>query len=327
MTHKRLFTLLFLFLLAALLFGCQRQGAAQKQERTPWYCNRLSADTPPFSLPDGAQERRDGEYGGISRAAYDAFVSNLKTDGFSYAKQKYSAFLFRDDCMAFLRYSEAGDALSLSWYQKSPFAPENGISSEEAAALLTRNGGDSLSKIALHPIDVTPEGFYERTGGQMFAVPYYSYDSFRAGGIDDLMFEDNEWYGCTVYYVNGDTVLQTTMQRVAVCDLDGDGSEEVLLLSYGPTRGVCTFDVMVVTKNGMFDTIFNTEHGTVRFSAQDGRIVVTRTDNDSTDHVYDIALEEQHGETIVMLYAQGEPLTVWGAPNTRNHTILPEAAE
>ena len=318
---------LSLLLLAALLLGCQKQGAAQKQDRAPWYCNRLSADTPPFSLPDGAQETGNGEYGGVSRAAYDAFVSDLQTDGFSYAKQKYSAFSFRDDCMVFLRYSEAGETLSLLWYQRSPFAPEKGISFEEAAALLSGNGGDSLSKIALHPIDVTPEGFYERTGGQMFAVPYYSYDSFRAGGADDLMFEDNEWYSCAIYYVNGDAVLPTTMQRVAVCDLDGDGSEEVLLLSYGPTSGLFTFDLAVVSKNGIYDTIFNIEHGTLRFSAQNSRIVIVKTDNDLTDHVYDIALKERHGETVVMLYEQGEPLTIWGSPNTRNYRIRPEDAE
>ncbi len=286
-----------------------------------------SVGEPPFSFPD-ATEYLNGyyrfSYTDVPRGYYDSFLSGLNTAGFSLYSMKFSDFLFRDDCIILSKYTEEDGFFSVSWYQKSPYAPQNGISYEKAAALLMPDRENSLSKIPVHPIDITPEGFFERIGGQIFAVPYYSYDEFRNSGQESLMFEDNERYSCTVCYVNGTDSFVTSMERVAVCDIDGDGSDDVLLLSYGPTSGLYTFDVMCVTNHGVYDTVFNTDYYHLNFFDQNGKIALEGVGYDLTPHYFDILLEESGEETIVMLYENGKQLQIWGTPNRRNYTVRPE---
>ena len=277
-----------------------------------------SVGDPPFSLPDGTESLNgyyQFSYTDVPQGYYDSFLLGLKKDGFSLYSMKYNDFLFRDDCMILSKYIEEDGFFSVSWYQRSPYAPQNGITYEKAAALLMPNRENSLSKISVHPIDITPEGFFERTGGQMFAVPYYSYDDFRNSGQESLMFEDNEWYSCTVCYVNGTSSFLTSMERVAICDIDGDGSDDVLLLSYGPTSGLFTFDVMCVTSHGVYDTIFNTDFYDLSFFDQNGKIVIEGIGYDLIPHYFDVLLEESDRETIVMLYENGKRLQIWGNPN------------
>ena len=290
------------------------------------YCNQFdSMGEPPFSLPEGSPDIDQGygyhySYNNITVADCDSFVSNLENSGFGLVTMKYSRFLFRDDCMIFMNYSEDKELLTLSWYSRSQYANDDG----EGSSLSWYDGKNSLSKIKIHPINVTPKGFYDLTGGQMFAIPYYSYDSFKASGQDSLMFEDNEWYYCSVCFVKGDTVLNTSMESIAVCDVDGDQLNDVLLLSFGPTSGLFTFNVTVLTKNGIYDTIFNTDYYNLGFANKGENIVVEGVGYDLKQHFFDIVLEKDGDETIVMLYDAGESLRIWGIPNTRNFTVLLE---
>ena len=291
-----------------------------------WFCNRFtSAGNPPFSLPEATVFQNgyyEYSYTGVSYEYYESFLSRLKADGFSFVSMKYDDFLFRDDCMVFLRFREDDDFFSISWYQKSPWAPANGLSNEEASSVLMPDANSSLSRIPIHPIDITPEGFYERTSGQVYAVPYYSYDSFHRAGQDGLMFEDNEWYSCSVRCVIGDQSYATSMESIAVYDVDQDGSDEVLLLSFGPTSGLFTFNVMCVTSQGVYDTIFCTEYYRLAFASLNGKLVIEGVGYDSIHHYFDIRLEESEGKRVVTLYDGDELLTLWGIPNTRNFTDL-----
>ena len=342
---KRLIVLFLMFITVFVVFilsSCQKTKTDKEDEtafvrphiQAPtvfqngelWYYNQFdSMGEPPFSLPEGSPDIDQGysyyySYNHFSKAEYNRFVSNLEKSGFELVTMKYSRFLFRDDCMIFMNYSKDKELLTLSWYSKSQYAKDDG----EVSSLPWYDGKDSLSKIKIHPINVTPEGFYELTGGQMFAIPIYSYDSYKASGQESLMFEDNEWYNCSVCFVKGDTILNTSMESVAVCDVDGDQMNDVLLLSFGPTSGLFTFDVTVVTKDGIYDTIFNTGHGCLGFAQKDGKIVVERVGYDLKQHFFDIVLEKDGDETVVMLYDAGEPLQLWGPPNSRNFTVLPE---
>lgn len=292
-----------------------------------WFCNRFSSvGDPPFSLPEAAVFQNgyyEYSFTGVSNEFYESFLSGLMEDGFSLVAMKHKDFLFRDDCMVFLRFIEDDGFFSVSWYQKSPYAPENGLSDEEALSVLMPDANDSLSKIPIHPIDITPEGFYERTGGQVFAVPYYSYDSFRRAGQDDLMFEANERYGCSVRYVIGDQSFAASDESIAVYDVDQDGSDEVLLLSFGPTSGLFTFNVMCVTSRGVYDTIFCTEYYKLAFASVNGKLVIEGVGYDSMHHYFDICLVEENGDRFVMLqHGADELIRIWGIPNTRNYTDL-----
>ena len=286
-----------------------------------WYCNRFaSAGTPPFPLPEAAAYPGGNEYAytGVSRAYYDSFLSGLTADGFSLVRMKYSDFLFRDDCMVFSNYREDDGFFSAEWYRENPCAPKEGISYEEAASLILPDRDESLSPIPVHPVDITPDGFYDRTGGQIFAVPYYSYDSYRRSGYHDLLFEDNERYGCVVYYVNGDQFHALSMECIAVCDVDSDGSNEVLLLSHGPTSGVFTFIVTCITGQDAYNSTFCTEFYRLGFSGKDGKAVIEGVGYDSSQHFFDILLEKHNGEKIVMLYEDGKSLQVPWTPDKGN---------
>ena len=226
---------------------------------------------------------------------------------------KYSDFFLRDDCMLFVNYDEEIGRLHLSWHQKSPYAPQNGLSADEAASLLMPDREDSLSPIRLFPIDVTPKGFYERTGGQVFAYPSYSYDRFRNEDKAELMFEDNEWYAGSVAVVKGTTSYGTWMEKIGVCDLDGDGSDDLLLLWYGPTSGFFSFYVICVTGNGVYEHLFVKNYQNLRFSHQNGRIVLEGVGYDGAIHDYDIQLSEKDGVKTVKLIENGRSVKQFGS--------------
>jgi len=317
-----------LILMLFLLPACRKTGDQEKGDSTfvfpkiqapdfsqadgLWYCNRFeSTGTPPFTLPAGSPET-DTEYEysyaykQVSRADCDKFISELIDSGFEHVKMKFSSFFLRDDCMVFLKYIEEKKLLTLSWYARSPFA------GNETVPAMSADSGDSLSKIALHPIDVTPEGFYELTGGRMLAYPYYSFDSFKASGQAELLIkENNEWYSCLVWYVKGDTHLITSMESVAVCDIDGDNENDVLLLSYGPTSGIFTFSVTAVTAGGTFANIFTTVYYSMGFADKDGKLVIEAVGYDQKQHFFDIVLENSEGNTVLRLYENGEPVGTW----------------
>ena len=213
-----------------------------------WYCNQfMSVGDPPFSIPAGAQlNKREWEdiYDciNVSRADYDAVIAGLKADGYQLHQADGADCLFRDDCLIFLKYyEEEGDAgFRTFWYRGNKFAPENGISAEEAADLLMTDLVKKQS-FGFVPIDVTPDEFYERTGGQLFIMPNISrYD----------------WYECDLYYVNGGSVYCSTLESIAVYDVDDDGKDEVLYLSYGPTYGFYTVTLYCLTGQDCLNTTF-----------------------------------------------------------------------
>ncbi|MBO4477929.1 MAG: hypothetical protein J5757_06330 [Lachnospiraceae bacterium] len=234
----------------------------------PWYSDRFrSLGDPTFSMPEGANPDESAAEGtfkcsNVSKEDYDTFLLNIKADGFLWIHLNSMDFMFRDDCMIFSEYYHVGTenigTFSFYWYRESPYAPENGMSPEEAAELLMPNREKSPSESMLHPIDVTPEGFYERTGGQLFAVPE---------------FTGYTWCNSFLYYVNGSKAFNSSKERVAIADVNGDGKDEVLLLSNGPTSGVYSVLLKCITEQESFDTILVGMEYNFRYD-EDGRLCI-----------------------------------------------------
>lgn len=308
---KGLLAVLLVLLLALTACG---DASSHSQTDAFWYGNCFrSAGTPPFSLPAGGTAEDDGfySYGVLSGEAYDAVVTDLCAQGFASVKMENGCFLLRSDCMIFLNRPAETETLSLSWYATDRAAAKGGITADHAANILMPNRETSLSPIALYPIDITPDGFFARTGGQLFAVPSYSYDGFRESGYDGLIMASNERYSCMVYYVKGNLALSTDMERVATCDMDGDGREDVLLLSYGPTSGLFTFSVTIVTASGTYRTMFNISPCDLRFANREGTLVLEAVNQDTVQHTLTIALEERESGKTVTLYENGVPISTW----------------
>ncbi len=232
-----------------------------------WYCNRFRSEgEPPFAMPEGIKEA--DEYGiysirNFSEESYDSFIQSLVNDGFVCGTTKYGALLFRSDCAVFLRYYDSD--LEFYWYAESPDAPESGMTAAEAKKLIYPE--ESRSQLDIQPIDVTPEGLYQRTGWQVFACPSYSFDIYP----DALHIKENEWYDCRVFVVKGDRYYYTDYENIAVGDIDGDGDDELMLLHSGPTSGTLTYEISIVTEERADRYLFQCNYTPTSFCEKDGR--------------------------------------------------------
>ena len=267
-----------------------------------------SVGIPPCAIPVGVTKNDDGYY--ISAPLFEndylSYLTELRKNGFTCARTKTGAFLFRDDCAVFLHNSAS--AFELGFYRTGVGAPKDGVTVAEVKEKLCPK--NSLSTVAFHPIDVTPKGFYERTGGQFFAVPTYSFDGYAERGQTEMMHSEfNERYSCAVYFVRGNNVSRVGMERAAVADVDGDGEEEVFLLSSGPTSGL--FSIVLTMIDGedavgwFFD--FGIAPGTLYFTEQDGNLFIRdEAQYPETEYLYEIRLDQRDGETAVSLFLQKE---------------------
>ena len=268
--------------------------------------------TPPVLLPSKAH--RD-EYGSCvcenyKKTDYNNYLQSLKNDGFDTVETKYDdAYLSKPGCAVFLSYYEKDKELKITWYETSPYAPENGLLADEAEKLLCYE--KSLSKIKLRPIDITPKGFYELTGAQIYAVPEYSHDYYASTGQDDLIFEDNEYYSCDIKLVLNKKVYDVRYDCIAVTDIDVDGKEDICLLQYGPTSGLFTFVVDVITDGEVIGNCFCTDHYDLSFVNINNRLFIKGVTQENEYHTFKIKLEEYEGQRYLELYENGEPISTF----------------
>ena len=259
-----------------------------------------------FTLPEGESRYEYGwyYYKSFTQSRYAEYIATLKSEGFAADETYGMTFLFRDDCAALVRFYDG--ELRLCWYQSGGGTPEGGISVAEAEELLSP--GKSLSKISFHPIDVTPEGFFERTGGQLFEVPSYSFDAF-AVNRPERMFEENEFYSCDLYYVKNGSAFRASMEQIASFDLDGDGKQEVILLASGPTSGIFTFYITAVFEDRAVTDLYTTAFSALSFGESDGAPVLRGSYyGESGERLIEIKLEDVGSGQAIALYENGEPL-------------------
>ena len=279
-----------------------------------FFCNRFrSVGAAPFALPDKTPDSTfDGlyTYENFSLKEYNDYLTRLENAGFECVRLKYEAFCRKDDCLICLHYPKDGRPLELYWYARSEYAPDGGMSEHEAAVLLCPE--HSLSKVPLTPVDITPEGFFERTGGQIFAVPVYSYDIYDTYPEDkkeDLMFEDNENYTYQTVFVWDNKPYYTDYQCIASADIDNDGVEEICLLRFGGTSGVFSFVLEVVPRTGnTYSDGFTTEYYYLSFSEKDGKLVVHGETYNGDQYDFDIVTESRSGVKTVTLEHDGKEL-------------------
>ncbi len=330
--------ILSVFLIVSAVFSlscCTKKEEEQTRDLTEY--NELSYDdnvieedtllickafmcvgAPPAVLPRTAHK---GEYGSYvcenyRRTDYKRYIETLKNDGYKAVETKYDdAFFTRNDSFIFLNYYENDKKLDITWYKKSPYDPDGGISADEAEKLLCYE--KSLSKIKLHPIDITPKGFFERTGAQIFAVPEYSYDVFAGNGQDELMFEDNEYYDCNIKLVKDGSVYSVNYDCIAVTDIDVDGKEDICFLQYGPTSGLFTFVVGVISDKDVYGGFFNTEHYSLSFVNINKRVYIRGITQDNEYHFFKIKPETNDKERYIELYENDEPVSQWPQSKTK----------
>ena len=331
MKRTQAFILPIIIILAAflLLNGCKKADSnivtpqmyeikynepVLEQKGNVFFRNRFySVGTPPFTLPRETADSSffgEYEYNDFTETEYDEYISRLEKEGFKCVKLKYEAFCRKDGCLISIFYPKDGRPLRLIWYARSEHAPKDGISEEQAAEILCQEG--TLSKISLTPVDVTPEGFFERTGGQIFVLPVYSFDTFLKNGEEKAMFDANENYNFDVYFIRDGKAFVAGMECVACADFDNDGEDEVCTLSYGGTSGIFTFLLSVINKSGEdVGDFFSSEHYYLSFSEKEGSLVVHAETQNGEQIDFDIVADDSPGNKRFTLMHNGERPSLW----------------
>ena len=261
-----------------------------------FYNNFRSVNKAPFSLPDKTPEIYEEHgiyiYKEIKEEYYKDYVANLKNKGFdAYEKDNYgylNAFLTRDDCMIFISFSKEENKIEMSWYAQTE-NKKGALTEEEASRLLCP--GNSYSKIPLRPVDITPDSFYELTGGQIFAVPVFSTDEYVKQGYEPDRYEAR--YSGSVYLVLGENYhKKLNMEKIAVCDIDEDGERDIVCITDGGTSGVCTTIIEVIKNGECYNYTSMLPYAS--FAKADGKLVI-RTKNDKNETFdYNIVLSEEY---------------------------------
>ncbi|MBR4256645.1 MAG: hypothetical protein IKQ18_05725 [Clostridia bacterium] len=274
-----------------------------------FYNNFRSVNKAPFSLPDKTPEIYEEHgiyiYKEIKEEYYKDYVASLKNKGFdAYEKDNYGyldAFLTRDDCMIFISFSKEENKIEMSWYAQTE-NKKGALTEEEASRLLCP--GNSYSKIPLRPVDITPDSFYELTGGQIFAVPVFSTDEYVKQGYEPDRYEAR--YSGSVYLVLGENYhKKLNMEKIAVCDIDEDGERDIVCITDGGTSGVCTTIIEVIKNGECYFNSYTSMLPYVSFAKADGKLVI-RTKNDKNETFdYNIVLSEEYQNDVAFIDENG----------------------
>lgn len=291
----------------------------EKENGVYIYNGFRSAGEPPFPLPAGIPDVKNGYhvYSGTDYACYAKFTENLKDSGFDYdstgfGDRYYSGFFIREDSIVYVNYDKEIEELEIFWYKKSPYAPENGVSEDEAVQILYPE--KSSSKLELHPLDITPEGFYEKTGAQIFVAPTFSFDRYDKTGHPEMKMAENKHYFDCVTLIKDGKSFTVDYDCIASADIDGDGKGEICILNYGITSGVFTFGFCALTDKDPYSGYFRCIHMRLSFAEKDGELKVCGTLKNDETMYYDIKIEKSWGKEYINLYSDGKPLSNWSVP-------------
>lgn len=204
----------------------------------------VKASEPPFSLPSFDLDYKSSyypignntnyHYKDVSAQMIGDYVKKLEGEGVSsviYADK--TAMLYRDDCvLTFSGYDlENKNAdITMKYYVRSEHTPKGAISATDATDLIS-NKYTGAMKTAFPPIDITPEGFYEASGLQIFAQPeHYS--------------PQGNYHQIQLYLVYRGIDARNGYCNAAMADIDKNGKHETWIVEYGGTSGIYTFNLI-----------------------------------------------------------------------------------
>ena len=323
---KRVLSLILFALTVFSLSSCERGSVAFSDSAengifiVAGYNYGDSADVPLPEVAERVTEGGDVYDPPMYRVEYkeplDDYIRSFEERGDTVKRMKYHTLLYYGGCYIFISNllyvpedAEAnGEPYAYLTVYSGADSTDGGLSSEQARIIIDPESD-------LLPIDVSPEGMYENTGGQIFMLPKYSYDLYRelyGGDIGDLEAPENQEYYAQYYYVCGESAVGLDMPDLAFADIDGDGEREMLRLGYGPTSGVFTFTVTAYRDcEPVAGTVYQSEFYYLSFEDNDGKVRVKGVPQaDAATGVYfDISLS---GDTLMLSDAGGE-LTPWGS--------------
>lgn len=263
---------------------------------------------PDIPLPDSKRLDWDNtddptlkSYQRVSDKWTEQYYKTLEKSGFTVKRMRYGAFAKNEDSYLFLTYcgddyylTENGEVMNFHGFSQPKGI--DGISRQEAKAIIP-------TKSELLPIDVTPEGLYDATGGQIFMQPEYSFDDEYYD--NEPKDPESESYTPAYFYIVNGTAVKLDSTAVGVDDLDGDGMSETCFIGNGLTSGVFTFSIDVYRDGEPVSVgqCYEMNWQIFTFSEHDGKLCLTGNDSNGV-HIYDIAIKDGS----VVLSENGIPL-------------------
>ena len=253
-------------------------------------------------LPEWHTEDAGAEwvhYDNVSPADVKAYANARVTEGFTLIQNdegKWAKILYRGD--AWIEISDNTDAYSYCDIKVSIGSRGVGMSADEAQAAIkaAAEAADrtwtNLSRGASRPLtailDITPEGFFEATGMQLFRALFNAPPQL---GVDDPVFST------AVFIAAGGCAKEIMCYDPAAADIDGDGETEAILLGYGPTSGFLSliFEVFGMNEGKPESEAlagYALDHGDYSLAVHDGRPYLVRDGRE-------FALSVEYGEVMI----------------------------
>ena len=253
-------------------------------------------------LPEWHTEDAGAEwvhYDNVSPADVKAYANARVTEGFTLIQNdegKWAKILYRGD--AWIEISDNTDAYSYCDIKVSIGSRGVGMSADEAQAAIkaAAEAADrtwtNLSRGASRPLtailDITPEGFFEATGMQLFRALFNAPPQL---GVDDPVFST------AVFIAAGGSAKEVMCFDPVAADIDGDGETEAILLGYGPTSGFLSliFEVFGMNEGKPESEAlagYALDHGDYSLAVHDGRPYLVREGRE-------FALSVEYGEVMI----------------------------
>lgn len=173
------------------------------------------------------------KYEPVTTAQLDEYIKNLEGQGFTCRREMYNICLWREDAFISISNNTVDfQDFSVRIFRQSK--TENGLSADEAKAVIH---DDRVSIL----IEQTPEGFYEKTGAQLFLAP-------MDRSVDGVNKHPANQGMVTKYYLvtERDSVyIDRYRMTPLAADIDHDGTTEIIWIGNGFTSGVFSFSLWV----------------------------------------------------------------------------------
>ena len=193
-----------------------------------WY---YEPDELPIPLPNYPVTSSKDQYlifEGIPDNIVDEYFLELEKCGFTpYPGDYMYNHFYREGCAVFVETYR--DVLTVKYYASNVENADRGISPEEAQKLI------GINETHL-PIDISPKGFFECTGAQLFLQPALVSERHP----DRQYTSDHYW--TYFYYITPEICLNgSNFHSFAVTDVDQNNVDEVWILRQGYNNGFYDF--------------------------------------------------------------------------------------
>ena len=259
-------------------------------------------------LPNSRPYVKNGHRYDYEHVLYDGYLENLEDAGMTVIRSKDGerAEAYGNEAILYLSRS---NGVGVTVYAYGATGNAVGEKEKELIGAKTANQTPEPGEL-LYAIDVSPEGFYEKTSDRLImcvtdagggALPYIAL--FITGAEDAI----DTGIGFEGRYFNPDVC------GIVFCDADGDGNNEIMTCVPGPTSGIYTEKFSVIATGATPRTVGSSvlgvwgTQGLGRLVTVEGKPAVRMTVSDTDDAKYEVFKElVVDGGTVFVKESNGE---------------------